>query len=81
MKHSCKHYKAKSALLQVWMQPQIKADVFMAAEWEGLSASAWVTMILKREAAKTGRRHTKATGRPAAGNRHNGSNRRGRGCP
>ncbi len=81
MKHSYSKSGTKTALLQAWVTPAIKDAVREAAEFHGLSMTAWVTMILKREAAKTGRMRTKAAGRPAAEKRHNGLNRRGRGRP
>jgi hypothetical protein len=73
--------QGKTKLLQARVTPDIWQTVKTAAAECGLSVTAWMTMTLKREAAKTGRMPTKAAGRPAAGKRHTGLNRRGRGRP
>lgn len=76
----------KHKILQARVTENIWRSVKEAAAECGVSVTAWMTMTLKREAAKTGRMPTKAAGRPAPSARvgdapHNGSSRRGRGRP
>lgn len=76
----------KHKILQARVTEDIWRSVNAAAAECGLSVTAWMTMTLKREAAKTGRMPTKAAGRPAPGAQvsdapRTGSSRRGRGRP
>lgn len=76
----------KDKILQARVTEGIWKAVNNAAANCGVSVTAWMTMTLKREAAKTGRMLTKAAGRPAPGAHvcdapRNGSSRRGRGRP